>query len=289
MMNGHARRTLEEYGLAPSKRRGQNFLVHQGTARAIVSKASFSKDDHVIEIGVGLGALTCCLAEAVARVTGFEVDRGIIRYHQEQKTLPANVELVHEDILKADFSRMRERIGRPLRIISNLPYSISNPFIFVLIDNRRHIEQAVVLLQKEVADRLQAMPGSKEFGVPSILLQSCARVTALMHVGPAEFYPRPKVDSSLIRIEFNDVPISDERYTWLRAVVRAAFSSRRKTVLNNLLASLSLPQQEFSDQPAKRRYLQSVLERVSIKSDIRAERIEISKFKELAKELSETA
>lgn len=288
-MSRTTRKTLDEYGLAPSKKRGQNFLVHQSTARRIVEKASFSDDDHIIEVGVGLGALTFELAETVDRVTGFEIDRGLIRYHHEQQTLPGNVELIHADILKADFVSLKNQIGTPLRIISNLPYSISNPFIFVLIDNRNCIEQSIILLQKEVADRLQAVPGTKDYGVPTILLQSCATVTGLMHIGPAEFHPRPKVDSSLIRVEFNKEFISDETFSWLRSTVRAAFSSRRKTIVNNLLASLQFPQEHLQDKAQKKQVILDVLKAASIKPDIRAERIELAQFQELAQAFSSLA
>lgn len=288
-MSGTTRQILDAYGLAPSKKRGQNFLVHERTARAIVQKASFAADDHIVEVGVGLGALTVCLANDVKQVTGFEIDRGIIRYHHEQQTLPSNVELIHADILKTDFAALREHVGRPLKIISNLPYSISNPFIFALIDNRTCVERVVILLQKEVADRLQAGPGTKEYGVPTIMLQSCATVTALMHIDPAEFHPRPKVESSLIRVDFNKPAIADETFAWLRATVRAAFSSRRKTVINNLLSSLSLPQEQYRDKAAKKQCLINVLETSSIRPEVRAERIEIKQFQKLAEALSTLA
>lgn len=288
-MNGTTRQILDEYGLAPSKKRGQNFLVHERTARAIVQKASFAADDHIVEVGVGLGALTVCLAQEVENVTGFEIDRGIVRYHHEQQTLPPNVEIIHEDILKTDFTALREHIGQPLKIISNLPYSISNPFIFTLIDNRVRIERAVILLQKEVADRLQAHPGTKEYGVPTIMLQSCATVTGLLHIDPAEFHPRPKVDSSLVGVDFNKTAIGDEAFTWLRATVRAAFSSRRKTVINNLLSSLPLPQKQYRDKAAKRQCILDILDTCSIRPDIRAERIEIEQFQKIAQALSTLA
>lgn len=282
-MSGSTRQILEAYGLAPSKKRGQNFLVHHHTARKIVQKAAFLRGDHIVEVGVGLGALTICLAEEVARVTGFEIDRGIIGYHQTRKSLPDNVELVHADILKTDFALLQKEIGKPLKIISNLPYSISHPFVFVLIDNRRCIDQAVILLQKEVADRLQATPGTKDYGVPTILLQSCATVTGLMHIGPAEFHPRPQVDSSLIRVEFHHNGLSNESFSWLRATVRAAFSSRRKTIVNNLLSSLPLPHERYRDRTAKKQCILEILERASIRPETRAERIEIEQFQALAK------
>jgi len=288
-MNKTTRETLQKYGLAPSKQRGQNFLVHERTARTIVKKAGFTADDHVVEVGVGLGALTTILAETAGQVTGFEIDRGIIRYHQEQKLLPANVELIHADILKTDFQALREKIGHPLKIISNLPYSISNPFIFVLVDNRTLIESAVILLQKEVADRLQAAPGNKDYGIPSVLLQSCATVTGLMNINPAEFHPRPNVDSSLIRVKFSPSGYDDKIFTVLRALVRAAFSARRKTLINNLLSSLPPLRDHHQDKAVKKQWLLEVLDAAGIRHDIRAERIEVEQFRKLAEIVRDAA
>ena len=286
-MTANTRDILAGYGLAPSKKRGQNFLKHRSTAVRIVAKAEFTKEDHILEVGVGLGALTLCLAEQVAQVTGIEIDRGIVAYLQQTDKLPDNVTLLHEDVLKSDFKSLHQKIGKPLKIISNLPYSISNPFIFRLIDNRTLIERVVILLQKEMAQRLTAAPNTKEYGIPSVLLQSCAEVRQLMEVGAAEFHPRPKVDSLLIEIRFDSGKISDDQFKALRDTVRAAFSSRRKTLRNNLTASLPNDLCGTTDKSRKREYVLASLEAAGLKPDIRAENITVEQFRLLARHLQD--
>jgi len=286
-MTANTRDILAGYGLAPSKKRGQNFLKHRSTALRIVAKAEFTKEDHIMEVGVGLGALTLCLAEQVAQVTGIEIDRGIVAYLQQTDKLPDNVTLLHEDVLKSDFKSLHQKIGKPLKIISNLPYSISNPFIFKLIDNRTLIERVVILLQKEMAQRLTAAPNTKEYGIPSVLLQSCAEVRQLMEVGAAEFHPRPKVDSLLIEIRFDSGKISDDQFKALRDTVRAAFSSRRKTLSNNLTASLPNDLCGTTDKSRKREYVLASLEAAGLKPDIRAENITVEQFWLLARHLQD--
>lgn len=286
-MTANTRDILAGYGLAPSKKRGQNFLKHRSTAVRIVAKAEFTKEDHIMEVGVGLGALTLCLAEQVAQVTGIEIDRGIVAYLQQTDKLPDNVTLLHEDVLKSDFKSLHQKIGKPLKIISNLPYSISNPFIFKLIDNRTLIERVVILLQKEMAQRLTAAPNTKEYGIPSVLLQSCAEVRQLMEVGAAEFHPRPKVDSLLIEIRFDSGKISDDQFKALRDTVRAAFSSRRKTLSNNLTASLPNDLCGTTDKSRKREFVLASLQAAGLKPDIRAENITVEQFRLLARHLQD--
>ena len=286
-MTANTRDILAGYGLAPSKKRGQNFLKHRSTALRIVAKAEFTKEDHIMEVGVGLGALTLCLAEQVAQVTGIEIDRGIVAYLQQTDKLPDNVTLLHEDVLKSDFKLLHQKIGKALKIISNLPYSISNPFIFKLIDNRTLIERVVILLQKEMAQRLTAPPNTKEYGIPSVLLQSCAEVRQLMEVGAAEFHPRPKVDSLLIEIRFDSGKISDYQFKALRDTVRAAFSARRKTLSNNLTASLPNDLCGTTDKSRKREFVHASLEAAGLEPEIRAENITVEQFRLLARHLQD--
>ena len=229
---------LKRQGLAPHKRLGQNFLVSERVPRRIVDLAGLQPDDTVIEVGVGLGALTRPLAAVVARVIGLEADAGIVRMHAQQQDLPANVELIHADVLKADLAALVPPDQR-LKIVANLPYSISTPFLFRLIDLAERMDSAVVMLQKEVARRLMAHPGTREYGVPTVLFAACAEVSPLLSVSPAEFHPRPKVDSLVVRISFQPPPA---RVTALGAfdralftrIVHAVFGQRRKTLLNGL-------------------------------------------------------
>ena len=270
---------LKKHGLAPAKKFGQNFLVNPETARRIVSLGQFSAHDTVIEVGVGLGALTKILAEQAAQVYGIEIDQGIIRYHNAENTLPANVTLVHADILKVDFQKYYDQIGKRLKIIANLPYSISNPFIFKLLDNHKLVSRVTVMLQKEVVNRLTAPPGSKEYGIPSVLLGARARVTPLLKVKPAEFYPRPKVDSLVIDIIFAQKPFPLP-FDFFKKVVRHSFANRRKTLLNNLLSAQLFPVEQ------EKRQLRSQLERVIMQADllptVRAEALSIDQFMSLS-------
>ena len=191
---------LKDRQLAPSKRFGQNFLVNEQLVETLLDRAAPGPDDSIVELGVGLGSLTIPLARRVRRVVGIEIDAGIVRWHEEEQTLPPNVTLRHEDLLKTDFSALAAGCGGPLKIIANLPYSISNPLLFKLIEQKEHIASAVLMLQKEVAERLVAKPSTKAYGVLSVLLGSCAALEALLKVGPEQFHPRPKVDSMVVRI-----------------------------------------------------------------------------------------
>lgn len=234
-MPDNIRKTLAGSGLAPSKKLGQNFLVHRQTAERIVTLADAGPDDTVVEIGVGLGALTQPLACRVAQVIGLEFDAGIVAWHEENQDLPANVSLRHQDVLAADFAELAQICGGRLKIIANLPYSISNPLLFRLVEHADRMDWAVLMLQKEVAERLAAPPGTKEYGVLSVLLAGCATVETLMNVGPGQFHPRPKVDSRVVRITFQPVPgLSGCPTDEIKRLVNAAFQKRRKTIANAL-------------------------------------------------------
>jgi len=281
MTHEKTRIMLKRKGLAPNKKLGQNFLVHQHTPRRIVELAGLDPEDQVVEVGVGLGALTRPLAAATARVIGLEADSGIIRLHQEQQDLPANVDLVHADVLKVDFAGLVAP-GQRLKIVANLPYSISTPFLFRLIDHAQLMDFAVVMLQKEVAQRLLAQPGTKEYGAPTVLLASCAEVRLLLKVHPADFHPRPKVDSVVVRIGFHPQP---QRVQALDAfdrklfsrVVHAAFGQRRKTLLNALdSAALATDKQELARR----------IEAAGIAPSARAETLSLENFVALSRALT---
>lgn len=236
------RTTLKEQKLAPKKRLGQNFLVNPQVVQDILARARPAADDTIVELGVGLGSMTLPLAKMVKRVIGIEIDAGLVRWHQEQADLPANVSLVHEDLLKSDFKGLAMECGGRLKIIANLPYSISNPLLFKLIECKDFMDSAVLMLQKEVAQRLTAQPGTKEYGVLSVLLGSCASIEMLLKIGPEQFHPRPKVDSLVVRISFNPPAgqlrqLPPHNIKLLKAIVKGAFGQRRKTLLNALFAT----------------------------------------------------
>ena len=236
------KKVLARNKLAPSKQRGQNFLVNPQTSEAIVHRAGVTRDDTIIELGVGLGSLTIPLAEKAGKIIGIEVDRGIIEWHEKQQILPDNVSLIHQDLMKYDFRELFEKTGKKLKIVANLPYSLSNPLLFRLLEYRDIMEYAVLMLQKEVGLRLAAGPGSKTYGVLSVLLSGYATVTKIMDVGPGQFHPRPKVDSVVVRIVFDPkteraAQIVPHDYQLVKKLVNAAFQQRRKTLLNSLSSS----------------------------------------------------
>jgi 16S rRNA (adenine1518-N6/adenine1519-N6)-dimethyltransferase len=266
---------LEHHQLAPSRQRGQNFLVNRHTAEAIVALAGVSGDESVVELGVGFGALTIPLAAKAGRVIGLEIDAGIVKYHRDTGDLPENVTLLHQDLLQADFARLAVECGGRLKILANLPYSLSNPLLFKLVENREVMESAVLMLQKEVALRLLARPATKEYGVLTVLLNGCAAVKKLMAVGPGQFHPRPKVDSVVVQISFYPVPkrvaqLPHHDYNLLKKLVKAAFQQRRKTLLNSLSAS-GLPGTGKARLP-------EIFAQASIDPMVRPERLTVEDF-----------
>jgi len=278
MTHEKTKKLLKRQGLAPHKKLGQNFLVHERTPKRIVDLAGLQPEDRVVEVGVGLGALTRPLAAVAAKVIGLEADSGIIRLHEKQGDLPANVELVHADVLKVDFASLVGP-GERLKIVANLPYSISTPFLFRLIDHAHLMDFAVIMLQKEVARRLMAGPNSKEYGAPTVLLASCAEIRSLLAVNPAEFHPRPKVDSLVVRIGFYPQPervraLGDFDRKLFSRIVHAAFGQRRKTLLNGLDGATRIPDKKT---------LAEVIESADIAPSTRAETLELEQFVHLTR------
>lgn len=277
--------TLKSNQLAPKKRFGQNFLVHKPTAEAIVRAGDICVTDIILEVGVGLGALTIPLASMAQHVFGYEIDSGIIRFHEEEGDLPDNVTLVHQDILTADFKEIAKQCGGKLKIMANLPYSISNPFIFKLIDNAPLISTATIMLQKEVADRLMAEPNTKEYGVPTVLLACCATVQKLMTLKPGEFHPRPKIDSVVVRIDFSTKSIADHNqfdFALFRQLVRTTFNQRRKTILNTLSGANLFNNSGKLDKAQNKEMTLLTIEQANLKANARPETLIFTDFINLA-------
>lgn len=238
------RAILKDSRLAPHKSLGQNFLTNPQVALRIVEEAGIASTDCIIELGVGLASLTVPLATRAARVIGLEIDAGIISWHKEQQLLPANVELRHQDLLAADFTKLAEETGAPLKIVANLPYSVSSPLLFKLLDNAESLDWAVLMVQKEVADRLTATSNTKEYGILTVLFAPLATVSRLFLVGPGNFHPKPKVDSTVIRILFKRAGqkgFVPPQWLIFKRLVKSAFQQRRKTLLNALAASSLFP------------------------------------------------
>ena len=283
MTHSRTRQFLKQQGLAPHKKLGQNFLVNAHIPRRIVGLAGLKPEDEVVEVGVGLGALTLPLAARVAKVIGLEADSGLVRMHQEHKDLPANVELIHADVLSIDFSRLIQP-GKRLKIVANLPYSIASPFLFRLIDHADQLDFAVIMLQKEMAMRLKARPGTKEYGAPTVLLASCAEISPLLEVGPEEFHPRPKVDSMVVRLNFYPLParvsaLGPFNRAIFSRVVHGAFAQRRKTLLNSLTGAALV---------AGKSMLAACIEAAGLNPAIRAETLELEAFVRLSRAIEQS-
>ena len=277
---------LKQHRLAPMKRFGQNFLVNKNIAEKIVRLAEINPDDTIIELGVGFGALTSHLAKICKKVIGLEIDSGIIRYHEEESILPDNVTLIHQDILQADFSKLAKEAGGRLKIIANLPYSISNPLLFKLAVHMDEIEWAVLMLQKEVARRLSANIGTKDYGILTVRMAACASAQKLLDLGPQHFHPRPKVDSQVMRITFDPKParasaLPNYDRNLFKTVVDAAFQQRRKTLVNALSSSSLLGLDKKS--------IEGALAQMQLDSRIRGERLQVEDFVALTNILQQSA
>ncbi|MFH1116264.1 MAG: 16S rRNA (adenine(1518)-N(6)/adenine(1519)-N(6))-dimethyltransferase RsmA [Pseudomonadota bacterium] len=223
-----------KYGLSPKKWMGQNLLVDRAYLSKIVSAAQVRPGECIVEVGAGLGVLTEALVASGARVWALELDSGFFRVLQERFPSSEDVVLLHEDALKYDFRTLAGQIGR-LMVVANLPYNISSRLVFMFHENRDIFQSLCILLQKEVARRLIAEPGTKDYGVLTVLLGVTAEVEILFSIPPDAFFPVPEVTSSLVRISFPPtlpVSVSDPRL--LTRLVKASFTGRRKTLRNTL-------------------------------------------------------
>ncbi len=230
-----ARALLARHGLLARRDLGQNFLVDKMLARRLVALAGVERDDAVIEIGTGLGILARALAERARRVVTFEVDAGLVAAVRAEGGLPANVEVHHADVRRVDLAEWIRCAGPSVRVVSNLPYSIASPVLRTLLGARGALAGWAVTVQREVADRLLAGPGSGAYSSLGVLHQLCVRVERALDLHPACFFPVPRVHSSFLRIApRRDAPLDDGELEWVERVVRAAFSHRRKTLANAL-------------------------------------------------------
>lgn len=285
MRRTEVKKTLLEAGLAPGKDRGQNFLVSDAIALRIADACELSERDTVIEPGPGLGALTTHLARRARHVIACEIDRGIIRHHNETGGLAANVQLLHQDMLALNFQQLVRETGAPLILAGNLPYAISTPFLTLLAENSRYLDRAVFMLQKEAAERFLASPGSKAYGAPSILLRARATLQRLFHVGPEHFYPRPRVDSLVMSFRFLPPPatmpeMTEDEWHLFRSIVRRAFQSRRKT-MTNALKQLA-PRFRVQDEQG----LPAALAAAGLSPQVRPDQVSIDGYLRLTKQLA---
>jgi 16S rRNA (adenine1518-N6/adenine1519-N6)-dimethyltransferase len=237
MSAGDVRALLERHGLAAHKDRGQNFLVDDELAKRLVELSGVEPGDGVLEIGTGLGIMTRALVARGARVITIEVDAGLVRLLSQESLLPEGVVLVHGDALRVDLAEQLGALGAPARVVANLPYSISAPVLRRLLDLRDRLVDWSVMLQRDVADRLMARPGTREYGSLTVLHGLCVDIERAMELGGGCFYPPPRVRSTFLRMRPKADAPSAEELSRVERVARAAFATRRKTLSNALRAA----------------------------------------------------
>jgi len=271
---------LQRLGLRPKKTLGQHFLLHPHQARRIVAALNLAGEETVVEIGAGLGALTGFLAPAARRVIALERDPELARFLGEELLVEApGVEVICQDVLTFDFPGAAREAGRPLTVVGNLPYQITSPLLFTLIEQISAVAQAVLMIQQEVGARLLASPGTKEYGILSVLVQYHFRVTRLFDLSPGNFYPPPQVDSTVLRlVPEPPVPAALDA-ALLHRLVKTAFGHRRKTLNNTLVAHAA----DFGLIPEEMRAL---LAQLSIDWERRGETLSVAEFVELGNKVA---
>ena len=259
------RRLLEARGLHPKKHFGQNFLCDTHVLSKILAAAELEGDDFVIEVGPGLGVLTTELAKAARQVVAIEIDHQMAEILQAN--MPKNVCIVREDVLKVNWDDIF-RTEKKAKVIANLPYYITSPIIFGMLEKGLPITSLVVMVQKEVADRLLARPGTKAYGLPSLSLAFYGRAELVANVPPHCFFPRPDVHSAVVKI--NVSPKTDVNATKFFPLIRAAFANRRKTFVNNLANSDAL---DLDKEQAA-----ALLKKAELRPDVRGEALDFDDF-----------
>ncbi|MGJ7923161.1 16S rRNA (adenine(1518)-N(6)/adenine(1519)-N(6))-dimethyltransferase RsmA [Neobacillus sp. LXY-4] len=233
---------LEKYGFSFKKSLGQNFLIDPNILKRIVDHADITEETGAIEIGPGIGALTEHLARSSKKVVAFEIDQRLLPILTETLAPYPNVEVIHQDVLKADVKAViEEKLAdvKDIMVVANLPYYVTTPIIMKLLEEKLPIRGLVVMLQKEVADRISAQPGTKEYGSLSIAIQYYTKAEIVMTVPKTVFVPQPNVDSAIIRLTVREKPaveMMNEEFFF--QVIKSSFAQRRKTILNNLTTQL---------------------------------------------------
>ena len=272
---------LNKYGFTFQKKFGQNFLIDERVLEKIISAAEVNKDDFVLEIGPGIGTMTQYLAENAREVMAVEIDKNLIPILSDTLSAYDNVSILNADILKVDIAKIVEEKngGKPVKVVANLPYYITTPIIMGLFESHVPIDSITVMVQKEVADRMQSGPGTKDYGALSLAVQYYAEPYVVANVPPNCFMPRPNVGSAVIRLtchKQNPIQVQDEKFMF--RVIRASFNQRRKTLQNGLGNDASLP---VTKEQAK-----EALEQMGLAPTIRGERLSLEEFARLSDILS---
>ena len=228
---------LQKYNFSFQKKFGQNFLIDTHVLDKIIRSAEITKDDFVLEIGPGIGTMTQYLACAAREVVAVEIDKALIPILEDTLSSYDNVTVINEDVLKLDIVKLAQERngGKPIKVVANLPYYITTPIIMGLFESHVPVQSITVMVQKEVADRMQVGPGTKDYGALSLAVQYYAKPYIAANVPPNCFMPRPKVGSAVIRLECHEEPpvqVEDEKLMF--RIIRASFNQRRKTLANGL-------------------------------------------------------
>ncbi len=273
--------TIKKYGFDFQKKFGQNFLIDAHVLEKIMDAAEITKEDCVLEIGPGIGTMTQYLAERAKKVIAVEIDNNLIPILKETLGAYDNVRVINEDILKLDIETLvkEENQGKPIKVVANLPYYITTPIIMGLFEQHVPLENITVMVQKEVADRMQVGPGTKDYGALSLAVQYYAKPYIVANVPPNCFIPRPNVASAVIRLtRYQAPPVKVQNEKLMFQLIRASFNQRRKTLVNGIGNAPDVP--FTKEQTAK------ALEQMGFSATIRGEALNLEEFARLSDVLS---
>lgn len=268
---------IQKYNFDFQKKFGQNFLIDSHVLEKIIDAAHITRDDFVLEIGPGIGTMTQYLSEHAREVMAVEIDHNLIPILKETLAGYDNVEVLNEDILKVDIGKIAEKKnqGRPIKVVANLPYYITTPIIMGLFEKNVPMDSLTVMVQKEVAQRMQAGPGTKDYGALSLAVQFYAEPYIVANVPPNCFMPRPKVGSAVIRLtRYKDMPVKVKNEQLMFSVIRASFNQRRKTLQNGINNSSTL---HFSKEQVV-----EALDKMGLSPKIRGEALSLEQFARLS-------
>lgn len=268
---------LQKYGFVFQKRFGQNFLIDTRVLDRIIEASEITKDDFVLEIGPGIGTMTQYLADAAREVTAVEIDDALIPILQDTLKEWDNVSVIHGDILKTDIRKIADEKnqGRPIKVVANLPYYITTPIIMGLFESHVPVDSITVMVQKEVADRMQTGPGSKDYGALSLAVQYYAKPEIVANVPPNCFMPRPKVGSAVIRLTRHaQTPVQVENEKLLFQIIRASFNQRRKTLANGL--------KNYEGLSFEKETIEAAIAECGFSPSVRGEALSLEEFAKLA-------
>ena len=286
MKLGNPKNTIEviqKYDFDFQKKFGQNFLIDERVLEKIISAAEVNKDDFVLEIGPGIGTMTQYLAENAREVMAVEIDKNLIPILSDTLSAYDNVSILNADILKVDIAKIVEEKngGKPVKVVANLPYYITTPIIMGLFESHVPIDSITVMVQKEVADRMQSGPGTKDYGALSLAVQYYAEPYVVANVPPNCFMPRPNVGSAVIRLTSHKKPVAVKNEKLMFDIIRASFNQRRKTLVNGLynVGGLNKSKEELA----------AVLESIGLAANVRGETLTLEQFAALSDALSKSA